>query len=72
MIDDRFGHAMFPQVFRREHNFQVLLNNWINTFTMLAAIAGVVVLLWYRRPGSSPGEADEPEERSEPRAAAPA
>jgi hypothetical protein len=72
MIDDRFGHAMFPQVFRREHNFQVLLNNWINTFTMLAAIAGVVVLLWYRRPGSSPGEADEPDERSEPRAAAPA
>jgi hypothetical protein len=58
MIDDRFGHAMFPQVFRREHNFQVLLANWLNTLTMLAAITGVAVLLWYRRPGSSPGEDD--------------
>jgi Glycosyltransferase family 87 len=77
MIDDRFGHAMFPQAFRREHNFQVLLDNWINTLTMFAAIAGVVVLLWYRRSGSSPGETDEGHddvesvERPASRAAAP-
>jgi Glycosyltransferase family 87 len=75
MIDDRFGHAMFPQVFRREHNFQVLLNNWINTLTMLVAIGGVVILLWYRRSGSAPGEGDdglESVERPESLAAAPA
>jgi len=72
MIDDRFGRAVYPQVYAREETFQVLLANWINTLTMLVAIGGVVVLLWYRRPGSSPGEVDEPDERSEPAAAAPA
>lgn len=58
MIDDRFGNAVFPQVFLRQHTFQVLLANWVNTLTMLAAIGGVVVLLWYRRSGS-PGETDD-------------
>ena len=71
MIDDRFGNAVFPQVFLRRQTFQVLLANWINTLAMLVAIGGVAVLLWYRRPGSTP-EAQEPDERSEPRAAAPA
>jgi alpha-1,6-mannosyltransferase len=45
MIDDRFGNAVFPQVFANEHTFQVLLRNWINTLAMLAAIGSVVVLL---------------------------
>jgi hypothetical protein len=72
MIDDRFGRAVYPQVYAREETFQVLLANWINTLTMLVAIGGVVILLWYRRPGSSPGEVDEPDERSESAAAAPA
>jgi Glycosyltransferase family 87 len=72
MIDDRFGNAVFPQVFLRRQTFQVLLANWINTLTMLVAIGGVAVLLWYRRPGSTPEEPQEPDERSEPRAAAPA
>ena len=31
MIDDRFGNAVFPQVFLRQHTFQVLLANWVNT-----------------------------------------
>lgn len=72
MIDDRFGNAVFPQVFLRQHTFQVLLANWINTLVMLTAIGGVAVVLWYRRPGSSPGEADEPDELSDQRTAAPA
>ena len=72
MIDDRFGNAVFPQVFLRQHTFQVLLANWINTLVMLTAIGGVGVILWYRRPGSSPGEAEGPDERSDQRAAAPA
>lgn len=75
MIDDRFGNAVFPQVFLRQRTLQVLLANWVNTLAMLAAIGGVALLLWYRRPGSSPGDADEatdPDERSEPRTAAPA
>jgi hypothetical protein len=69
MIDDRFGNAVFPQIFRREHTFQVLLANWVNTLVMLAAIGGVVVLLWYRRSGS-PGEGTDGTERAESRAAA--
>jgi Glycosyltransferase family 87 len=75
MIDDRFGDAVFPQVFLRRHTFQVLLANWINTLTMLAAIGGVAMLLWYRRSGSSPGEADDairPGERSETQPVTPA
>jgi Glycosyltransferase family 87 len=75
MVDDRFGNAVFPQVFLRQHTLQVLLANWINTLTMLAAIGGIVVLLWYRRPSSSAGEAEdvtEPDQRPESRAAAPA
>ena len=63
MIDDRFGNAVYPQVFLREHTFQVLLANWINTLAMLAAIGGIVVMLWYRRPdpsGDAPPEGDEP------------
>jgi hypothetical protein len=71
MIDDRFGNAVFPQAFLRQRTFQVLLANWINTLVMLAAIGGVAVILWYRRPGSSPGEA-VPDERSDQRTAAPA
>jgi hypothetical protein len=53
----------------------VLLANWINTLVMLLAIGGVAVLLWYRRPGSSSGEADDairPDERSESQGVAPA
>src|SRR5262245_1494279 len=75
MIDDRFGNAVFPQVFLRRHTFQVLLANWINTLTMLAAIGGVVVLLWYRRsdsPGESDDELDDNVDRLESGAAAPA
>jgi len=75
MIDDRFGDAVFPQVFLRQQTFQVLLANWINTLTMLMAIGGVAILLWYRRPGSSPGEADDairPGERSETQPVTPA
>lgn len=45
MVDDRFGHAVFPQVYAHEFNFQVLLQNWVNTLAMLAAVASVVVLL---------------------------
>jgi hypothetical protein len=56
MIDDRFGNAVFPQVFANQHTFQVLLRNWINTAAMLAAIASVVVLLLSRRPEVAPGE----------------
>jgi hypothetical protein len=50
MIDDRFGNAVFPQVFANEHTFQVLLRNWINTAAMLAAVASLVVLVLSRRP----------------------
>src|SRR5262249_43240976 len=71
MIDDRFGDAVFPQVLRREHTFQVLLANWINTLAMLAAIGGVVVLLWFRRSGS-PSEAHGGVHRVEHPRAAPA
>jgi hypothetical protein len=46
----------------------VLLTNWVKTLTMLAGIGGILVLLRYRRPGSSPGEGDELE-REEPTAA---
>ncbi len=59
-------------MFLRQHTFQVLLANWINTLVMLAEIGGVALVLWYRRPGSTPGEADEPDERSDRRTAAPA
>ena len=51
------------------HRFQVLLTNWVKTVTMLAGIGGIIVLLWYRRPGSSPGEDDGGLEREEPTAA---
>jgi glycosyl transferase family 87 len=54
MIDDRFGNAVFPQVFANEQTFQVLLRNWINTLAMLAAVASVVVLLLSRRPEPVP------------------
>jgi alpha-1,6-mannosyltransferase len=50
MIDDRFGHAVVPQVFANEHNLQVLLSNWINTLAMVAAVASVVVLVLSRQP----------------------
>jgi hypothetical protein len=66
MIDDRFGNAVFPQVFANERNFQVLLRNWINTLAMLAAIASVVVLLLSRRPESTPGEEATRERRYVP------
>jgi hypothetical protein len=49
MIDDRFGNAVFPQVFANERTFQVLLRNWINTLAMLAAVASLVVLVLSRR-----------------------
>jgi alpha-1,6-mannosyltransferase len=48
MIDDRFGNAVFPQVYRHEHSLQVLLANWINTLAMLAAVVSVVVLVLSR------------------------
>jgi Glycosyltransferase family 87 len=50
MIDDRFGNAVFPQVFANEHTVQVLLRNWINTLAMFAAVASLVVLVLSRRP----------------------
>jgi hypothetical protein len=72
MIDDRFGNAVYPQVFLRQETFQVLLANWINTLAMLAAVAGIGVLLWYRRPASAPGESPEPDEQRESQPVAPA
>jgi hypothetical protein len=72
MIDDRFGNAVYPQVFLRQETFQVLLANWINTLAMLAAVAGIGVLLWYRRPGSAPGESPAPDEQRESQPVAPA
>jgi Glycosyltransferase family 87 len=72
MIDDRFGRAVYPQGYAREETFQVLLANWINTLTMLVAIGGVVILLWYRRPGSTPEAAAEPGEQLESKPVAPA
>jgi hypothetical protein len=61
-IDDRFGDAVYLQVYRREHTFQVLLANWINTLAMLAAIGGIVMMLWFRR--SDPSRDAIPEERT--------
>jgi hypothetical protein len=72
MIDDRFGNAVYPQVFVHRETFQVLLANWINTLAMLAAVAGIGVLLWYRRPGSAPGESPAPDEQRESQPVAPA
>jgi hypothetical protein len=72
MIEDRFLHSMYVPLFFHAHTFQVLLTNWVKTLTMLAGIVGIVVLLWYRRPGSSPGEEGdglEREERAAPAAA---
>jgi Glycosyltransferase family 87 len=66
MIDDRFGNAVFPQVFANEHNFQVLLRNWINTLAMLAAVASVVVLLLSRRPEPMPDAEPKRERRYVP------
>jgi hypothetical protein len=66
MIDDRFGNAVFPQVFANEHNFQVLLRNWINTLAMLAAVASVVVLLLSRRPEPVPDAEPRQERRYVP------
>jgi hypothetical protein len=65
MIDDRFGNAVYPQVFLGQRTLQVLLANWINTLTMVAAVAGIGVLLWYRCPGSAHDDAIAPDERSE-------
>ena len=66
MIDDRFGNAVFPQVFANEHNFQVLLRNWINTLAMLAAVASVVVLLLSRRQEPVPDAEPRQERRYVP------
>jgi hypothetical protein len=70
MIEDRFLHSMYVPLFFHAHTFQVLLTNWVKTVTMLAGIGGIIVLLRYRRPGSSPGEDDGGLEREEPTAAA--
>ena len=59
MIDDRFGHSMYVPMFFHQRTFQVLLTNWVNTLTMLAGIAGVVVLLWYRKTDTSEPAAAE-------------
>jgi hypothetical protein len=72
MVDDRFGNAVYPQVFVHQETFQVLLANWINTLAMLAGIAGIGVLLWYRRPGSAHDDSIAPDEQPELRPAAPA
>jgi hypothetical protein len=40
----------------------------VKTLTMLAGIGGIIVLLRYRRPGSSPGEEDGGLEREAPTA----
>jgi len=69
MIEDRFLHSMYVPLFFHAHTFQVLLTNWVKTVTMLAGIGGIIVLLRYRRPGSSPGEDDGGLEREEPTAA---
>jgi hypothetical protein len=72
MIEDRFLRSMYVPLFFHAHTFQVLLTNWVKTLTMLAGIGGVIVLLRYRRPGSSPGEDDsglERERRTAPVAA---
>jgi hypothetical protein len=44
-IDDRFGAAVTRDTFWNERTFQVLISNWINTLTMVAAVVSVVVLL---------------------------
>ena len=69
MIEDRFLHSMYVPLFFHAHTFQVLLTNWVKSVTMLAGIGGIIVLLRYRRPGSSPGEDDRGLEREEPTAA---
>jgi hypothetical protein len=72
MIEDRFLHSMYVPLFFHAHTFQVLLTNWVKTLTMLAGIGGIIVLLRYRRPGSSPDEDDgglEREGRAAPTAA---
>ena len=71
MIEDRFLHSMYVPLFFHAHTFQVLLTNWVKTLTMLAGIVGIIVLLWYRRPGS-PGEADDDTARAGHTAPAPA
>jgi hypothetical protein len=48
-VDDRFSHALFPQIYANERNFQVLLGNSVKTLTMLAAVGSVVVLLFSAR-----------------------
>jgi Glycosyltransferase family 87 len=72
MIDDRFGNAVYPQVFLGQETLQVLLANWLNTLTMVAAVVGIGVLLWYRRPGSAHDDAIARGERSETQPIAPA
>lgn len=72
MVDDRFGHAMFPQVYANEHNFQVLLHNWINTLTMFAAVASVVVLLLSARREIPADRASEAASATGPQERAPA
>jgi Glycosyltransferase family 87 len=72
MVDDLFGNAVYPQVFVQQETFQVLLANWINTLAMLAGIAGIGVLLWYRRPGSAHDDSIAPDEQPEARPVAPA
>ena len=62
MVDDRFSHALFPQVYANERNFQVLLGNSIKTLTMLAAIGSVAVLLLSARQEI----ATDPEAEAEP------
>jgi len=44
-IDEVYGHAIFPQAFSRQHNFQVLLATWINTLAMVAAAGALAVLV---------------------------
>jgi hypothetical protein len=57
-IDDRFGAAVTRDTFFKERTVQVLLSNWINTLTMVAAVASVVVLLLSRPPArTSPAPA---------------
>ena len=62
MVDDRFSHALFPQVYANERNFQVLLGNSIKTLTMLAAVASVAVLLLSARQEIATDQENEAEQ----------
>ena len=71
MIDDRFGRAVYPQVYAREETFQVLSPTG-STRSRCWSRSVRLILLWYRRPGSSREAVVEPGEQLESKPVAPA